>query len=67
MKYYQIHLIYGPEASVVLYFSGEYRRKLYSTKEIAEQEAVILMEEIRKNPYNYTPKRYDILELEVIK
>ncbi|MGN1125173.1 MAG: hypothetical protein ACI4SM_03205 [Candidatus Gastranaerophilaceae bacterium] len=67
MKYYQIHLIYGPEASDKLYYSGEYIKKLYSAKEIAEQEAVILIEERRKNTYTYTPKRCEILELEVVK
>lgn len=67
MKYYQIHIIYGPEASDKLYYSGEYIKKLYSAKEIAEQEAVILIEERRKNPYTYTPKKYEILELEVVK
>ena len=63
MKYYQIHFIYGAESSDFLY----YARKLYSTKEIAEKEAVRLMERIRKEPYTYTPIRYEILELEVIK
>ena len=67
MKYYQIHIIYGPEASDKFYYAGEYIQKLYSTKEIAEKEAVRLMEEIRKDPYNYTPIRYEILELEVVK
>ena len=67
MKYYQIHIIYGPEASDKLYYSGEYIKKLYSTKEIAGQEAIRLMEERLKDPYNYTPKRCEILELEVIK
>ena len=67
MKYYQIHIIYGPEASDKFYYAGEYINKLYSTKEIAAQEAVRLMERIRKEPYTYTPIKYEILELEVVK
>ena len=67
MKYYQIRLVYGPQSSDKLYYSGEYIRKLYSTKEIADKEAVRLMERIRKEPYTDTPIKYEILELEVVK
>ena len=67
MKYYQIHFIYSAKASDFLYYAGQHIRKLYSTKEIVEKEAVRLMERIRNEPYTYTPKRYEILELEVVK
>lgn len=67
MKYYQIHFDYGPEASDRLFYYGEDIRELYSTKRLAEQEAVRLIEEKRKESYAYTPIKYEILELEVVK
>ena len=65
MKYYQIHLNYGPEADDSLFYYGIDVNELYSTKEKAEIRAKNLsVNSIYSEPD--VPINYEILELEVI-